>query len=238
MDISALPLATDSSNTINSSALDVLDAPYAGSNTSLNVIPPGHLATSERIRRRSEISRFRAPDSPLALRSGVAEPTLDNIELPVLTSIREDLNPFPSGSAASGKYFEAERERNMEDGMRRPGDLENLGGAASESIAMSSVVGQPEGETGSTMPIAAVLTEEERRALRMKSRVHFGALCYCFFLEGWNDGSTGPLLPSIQKHYGVCLYASVCLKMRLCILIVCDIRLDSQLSRSYSYSTA
>ncbi|KAI0052084.1 MFS general substrate transporter [Auriscalpium vulgare] len=36
---------------------------------------------------------------------------------------------------------------------------------------------------------------------RMWGKLHFAALCWCFFLEGWNDGSTGPLLPSIQHHY-------------------------------------
>ncbi|KAI0261661.1 MFS general substrate transporter [Gloeopeniophorella convolvens] len=36
---------------------------------------------------------------------------------------------------------------------------------------------------------------------RLYRRLHFAALCWCLFLEGWNDGSTGPLLPTIQKHY-------------------------------------
>ncbi|KAH7339692.1 major facilitator superfamily domain-containing protein [Rhizoctonia solani] len=29
------------------------------------------------------------------------------------------------------------------------------------------------------------------------------ACCGCLFMAGWNDASTGPLLPTIQNHYGV-----------------------------------
>ena len=39
---------------------------------------------------------------------------------------------------------------------------------------------------------------------RDKLRVQFAALCFTLFLEGWNDGSTGPLLPRIQRVYHVC----------------------------------
>ncbi|PFH48891.1 hypothetical protein AMATHDRAFT_148904 [Amanita thiersii Skay4041] len=34
-------------------------------------------------------------------------------------------------------------------------------------------------------------------------RLQFASLCYCFFVIGWNDGSTGPLLPRIQEVYHV-----------------------------------
>ncbi|KZV76126.1 MFS general substrate transporter [Peniophora sp. CONT] len=32
---------------------------------------------------------------------------------------------------------------------------------------------------------------------------HLFAFCYVLFLTGWNDGSTGPLLPKIQAFYGL-----------------------------------
>ncbi|KAF8877278.1 major facilitator superfamily domain-containing protein [Infundibulicybe gibba] len=35
------------------------------------------------------------------------------------------------------------------------------------------------------------------------SRVQFASVCWCIFMAGWNDGSTGPLLPRIQKVYHV-----------------------------------
>ncbi|KAF9023671.1 MFS general substrate transporter [Hymenopellis radicata] len=31
--------------------------------------------------------------------------------------------------------------------------------------------------------------------------VHLGALCWALFLEGWNDGTTGPLIPRIRELY-------------------------------------
>ncbi|PFH48894.1 hypothetical protein AMATHDRAFT_148903 [Amanita thiersii Skay4041] len=34
-------------------------------------------------------------------------------------------------------------------------------------------------------------------------RLQFATLCYCAFVIGWNDGSTGPLLPRIQDVYHV-----------------------------------
>lgn len=38
---------------------------------------------------------------------------------------------------------------------------------------------------------------------RRRHLIQYITLCWCFFLEGWNDGSTGPLLPRIQSDYGV-----------------------------------
>jgi len=46
-------------------------------------------------------------------------------------------------------------------------------------------------------------TESQAKEFRRKSRIHFAALCWCLFLEGWNDGSPGPLLPAIQQAYHV-----------------------------------
>ncbi len=36
-----------------------------------------------------------------------------------------------------------------------------------------------------------------------RERIQFLSLCWTIFLVGWNDGSTGPLLPRIQSVYGV-----------------------------------
>ncbi|KAJ3728000.1 MFS general substrate transporter [Lentinula guzmanii] len=41
------------------------------------------------------------------------------------------------------------------------------------------------------------------RKQNRRSILHFAALCWCFALEGWNDGSVGPLLPVIQAYYSV-----------------------------------
>jgi len=38
---------------------------------------------------------------------------------------------------------------------------------------------------------------------RLLARVQFASLCWSMYVAGWNDGTTGPLLPRIQKVYGV-----------------------------------
>ncbi|KAL1740986.1 major facilitator superfamily domain-containing protein [Schizophyllum fasciatum] len=37
----------------------------------------------------------------------------------------------------------------------------------------------------------------------LTERVHFFAACWALILAGWNDGTTGPLLPRIQQVYGL-----------------------------------
>ena len=44
-------------------------------------------------------------------------------------------------------------------------------------------------------------TMREPHACRL--RIQFIVLCFSLFLAGWNDGSTGPLLPRIQNVYHV-----------------------------------
>ncbi|KAK7034523.1 hypothetical protein VNI00_012370 [Paramarasmius palmivorus] len=48
---------------------------------------------------------------------------------------------------------------------------------------------------------AGQMSKKQKR----KALLHLGALYWCFFLEGWNDGSVGPLLPRIQKDYRLSL---------------------------------
>ncbi|PPQ92297.1 hypothetical protein CVT25_008894 [Psilocybe cyanescens] len=38
---------------------------------------------------------------------------------------------------------------------------------------------------------------------KRNSTIQFISLCWCIWLGGWNDGSTGPLLPRLQEHYNV-----------------------------------
>ena len=40
-------------------------------------------------------------------------------------------------------------------------------------------------------------------AHRVRANIQFISLCYSLFLAGWNDGTTGPLLPRIQEVYHV-----------------------------------
>ncbi|KAF8877286.1 MFS general substrate transporter [Infundibulicybe gibba] len=50
--------------------------------------------------------------------------------------------------------------------------------------------------------IRATLALSPKQHLK-NSRIQFASVCWCIFLAGWNDGSTGPLLPRIQKVYDV-----------------------------------
>ena len=38
----------------------------------------------------------------------------------------------------------------------------------------------------------------------LRAGLQLASVCYSMFLAGWNDGTTGPLLPKIQKFYNVC----------------------------------
>ncbi|EIW55087.1 MFS general substrate transporter [Trametes versicolor FP-101664 SS1] len=40
-------------------------------------------------------------------------------------------------------------------------------------------------------------------AMKIKARIQFATLCWSHFMAGWNDGTTGPLLPRIQSVYHV-----------------------------------
>jgi hypothetical protein len=74
--------------------------------------------------------------------------------------------------------------------------------------------------TGSTINLKANGGAEGKGSISGSSRIHtihaniqFAALCWCLFLGGWNDGTTGPLLPRIQKFYGVLFEFLLALKV-------------------------
>jgi hypothetical protein len=43
----------------------------------------------------------------------------------------------------------------------------------------------------------------KHRTQKAREKIQFVTLCWFVCLEGWNDGSNGPLLPRLQKVYGV-----------------------------------
>ncbi|KAF8628749.1 hypothetical protein AX15_003741 [Amanita polypyramis BW_CC] len=53
--------------------------------------------------------------------------------------------------------------------------------------------------TTSNAPLTQIQTQKQTH----QEWIHFVALCWTMFLVGWNDGSTGPLLPRIQSVYRV-----------------------------------
>jgi hypothetical protein len=60
-------------------------------------------------------------------------------------------------------------------------------------------IGSPSHETFGGVP---VVTYE----MRKRETIVLSAMCFVLFLEGWNDGAIGPLLPRIQSWYGVSYY--------------------------------
>lgn len=84
------------------------------------------------------------------------------------------------------------------------------GGQGTLSTVHATPVDPERGSMASQDPSAQALRESvtaQDLALegiyRRKSLVHFLALCGCMFVNGWNDATTGPMLPRIQEKYNV-----------------------------------
>ena len=72
----------------------------------------------------------------------------------------------------------------------------------STEIEMSALTERDVLEIASGAPSMS-LPQQELHGRKQKAHVRFLALCWSLFLIGWNDGSTGPLLPRIQSVYHV-----------------------------------
>ncbi|KAI0739072.1 MFS general substrate transporter [Daedaleopsis nitida] len=161
-----------------------LDATETGSVASL---ARPHILTSERVRRRSEMSRIRPLDSPPAI-----EP--DALELPV---IRE--HHYPPGHATSSAIRGSDIDLRREDIVTFPakgGDVEIA--PSFPSSLVPSLRGEDE-----TNSIAPAISAAQKAVYRRKTMLHFATLCFSVFMNGWNDGTTGPLLPVMQAYYGI-----------------------------------
>lgn len=55
----------------------------------------------------------------------------------------------------------------------------------------------PSGSTASASTTGLSQTQTHNAAIQ------YFALCFVFYVAGWNDGTTGPLLPRIQAVYNV-----------------------------------
>lgn len=84
------------------------------------------------------------------------------------------------------------------------------GGQGTLSAVHATPVDPERGSIASLDPSAQALRESVTAqdpslaaVYRKKSLVHFLALCGCMFVNGWNDATTGPMLPRIQEKYNV-----------------------------------
>ncbi|KAF8707591.1 tetracycline resistance protein, partial [Rhizoctonia solani] len=104
------------------------------------------------------------------------------------------LSVLPNASRTSlSKAPSSGIERSASPSRRHPHDQEAiemnvLGEKPVDSTSMSSMAA-PE------IPAWTMSTKKEWIAIM--------ACCSCLFMAGWNDATTGPLLPTIQAHYGV-----------------------------------
>ncbi|KDN39561.1 hypothetical protein RSAG8_08717, partial [Rhizoctonia solani AG-8 WAC10335] len=109
-----------------------------------------------------------------------------------LTLPVDALSALPNASRASlSKSPASGIERSASPSRRHPRDQEAmemnaLGGKSTDSTSASFT---------QEIPAWTMSTKKEWTAIM--------ACCWCMFLAGWNDATTGPLLPTIQAHYGV-----------------------------------
>ncbi|KIY67456.1 MFS general substrate transporter [Cylindrobasidium torrendii FP15055 ss-10] len=75
----------------------------------------------------------------------------------------------------------------------------NVDGTVDEKLSNDKLGEQTEAVTALSNPVDPTL----QRAYRKREYVQLGALFWCMFLAGWNDGTTGPLLPRIESVYNV-----------------------------------
>jgi hypothetical protein len=71
---------------------------------------------------------------------------------------------------------------------------------ASESLEMKDR-NQDYNEEAAASPVTST---SNLNGHRLRAGLQLASVCYSMFLAGWNDGTTGPLLPRIQKFYKVC----------------------------------
>ena len=115
-----------------------------------------------------------------------------------------ELVSFPQPAAVRDDDLSPGTEYNYADLGSRAKDLDvEIAPSLPQSQAASVVLHD---ETDSTAP---VVTAFQKAAQRRHGRIHFAVLCWNFFLAGWNDGSTGPLLPTVQRYYNVRLLSFI-----------------------------
>ena len=86
------------------------------------------------------------------------------------------------------------------------GKQENVCTAVVEEVREAFGVRGPSRNGLESSSVVVNTVEQSRHpSLQTKGRIMYGTLLWTMFLSGWNDGTTGPLLPRIQTVYHVCL---------------------------------
>lgn len=149
-------------------------------------------------------------DTPLEIKIREYPPTIVDDPSKPTSGSRYDLNAIPT--------YLSERTRRPSSLTRKNPDLSILKDAIHlqtlSAGGTSNLHNQPDDTEAklehSTDTLSAIsylpasnLTPRLSGLQKRNSMIQFLALCWCIFLVGWNDGSTGPLLPRIQEDYRV-----------------------------------
>ncbi|PCH38265.1 MFS general substrate transporter [Wolfiporia cocos MD-104 SS10] len=114
------------------------------------------------------------------------DPHSDIQEVIELDTIEEILGEGSESVRAAASALKAQG-----DVTTKGSDVENAPGTYISSVGPSERVAEVE------------ISPVQLKKNRWHGKVHLAALCYQYFLEGWNDGSLGPLLPRLQSHYKI-----------------------------------
>lgn len=94
--------------------------------------------------------------------------------------------------------------------------LSHRKGNAGEHIEMTNLpetrASSVKNSSSKDVAVEEISTTNGQRDLRSNlqkkaEKIQFATLCWSIFLAGWNDGTTGPLLPRIQEVYHVRLHS-------------------------------
>ncbi|KAF9021400.1 MFS general substrate transporter [Hymenopellis radicata] len=104
-----------------------------------------------------------------------------------------ELHPLPSYRARRPSAVRVRSDATMtfKDAMSEPA---TLGVDDGKSIYTAPTLAR-------VQPMVTIPNIHVPRKQRRYSMIHFATLCWCFFMQGWNDGATGPLLPKMQEYY-------------------------------------
>ncbi|TFK84381.1 MFS general substrate transporter [Polyporus arcularius HHB13444] len=166
------------------------DVTGTGSVSSLK-LPHAHLLTRERVHRRSELARHLPLDSPPAV-----EP--EAIELPV---IKEYEHPYGKDASSGVRPTDISSRDDVVFSKQR--DDVDIAPRFPSSLIPSVLIDE---DTDLTVP---AISAAQKAVQARKRMINFAVLCFAIFINGWNDGTTGPLLPRIQSYYGGFVVAAV-----------------------------
>lgn len=89
---------------------------------------------------------------------------------------------------------------NAADPRQRDSENRNVG----EDIELAELARtSPQATATAEDPDLPIANEISHISSKWAARIQFAAVCWAVLLIGWNDGTTGPLLPRIQSHYHV-----------------------------------